>query len=136
MLTTEAIAKANARAAELRATMPHAVSAHYDRKADRIVIALSSKIELMFSPRNAEGLEEATPAQLSAIEISPSGFGIHFPKLDADIYLPALLEGYLGSRTWMASHLGSPGQSRRPSKRTEPATTEKRGGRARRTAVL
>jgi hypothetical protein len=47
-------------------------------------------------------LEKATPAQLEPIEISPSGFGIHFPKLDADLYLPALLEGFLGSRKWMA----------------------------------
>jgi hypothetical protein len=30
-------------------------------------------------------------------------------KLDADIYLPALVEGMLGSRNWMAAHLGARG---------------------------
>src|ERR1700731_172569 len=132
MLTTENIAEANARAAELRANLPHAVAARYDRKADRIILALSSNIELMFSPRNAEGLEDATPAQLAAIEISPSGFGIHFPKLDADIYLPALLEGALGSRKWMASRLGAAGgKSRSKAKRTAASANGKLGGRPR-----
>jgi Protein of unknown function (DUF2442) len=132
MLTTEDIAEANARAAELRASLPHAVAARYDRKSDRIILALSSNIELMFSPRNAEGLEDATPAQLSAIEISPSGFGIHFPKLDADIYLPALLEGMLGSRRWMASRLGTVGgRSRSKAKRTAASANGKLGGRPR-----
>jgi hypothetical protein len=132
MLTTENIAEANARAAELRTNVPHAVAAHYDRKADRIVLALSSNIELMFSPGNVEGLEEATSAQLAAIEISPSGFGIHFPKLDADIYLPALLEGVLGSRRWMASRLGAEGgKSRSKSKRTAARANGKLGGRPR-----
>jgi hypothetical protein len=40
---------------------------------------------------------------LSKIEISPSGLGLHFPAIDADLYLPALLDGFLGSRRWMAS---------------------------------
>jgi len=40
---------------------------------------------------------------LEEIEITPSGYGIHFPKLDADLYLPALLQGFTGSRKWMAS---------------------------------
>jgi len=58
-----------------------------------VVIRLESKLEIAFSPRDAEGLENAHPDQLEPIEISPSGFGIHFPKLDSDIYLPALLGG-------------------------------------------
>ena len=46
---------------------------------------------------------------MSEIEISPSGLGIHFPRLDADLYLPALLEGFLGSRLWMAAEMGKRG---------------------------
>jgi hypothetical protein len=41
--------------------------------------------------------------QLTRIEISPSGLGLYFPAIDADIYLPSLLEGFLGSRGWMAA---------------------------------
>ena len=50
-----------------------------------------------FPPHLAGGLDQAKPDDLVDIEISPSGLGLHFPKLDADLYLPALLEGALGS---------------------------------------
>ena len=88
---------------------PAATAARYDRKSRRVQVKLGSGMELTFSPQNVQGLENAKPAQLSKIEISPSGFGLHFPKLDADIYLPALLEGILGSKKWMAARLGAVG---------------------------
>lgn len=72
------------------------MSARYDRRLGRVVISLSSKVDVMFAPQAAEGFGKATPAELEKIEIPPSGFGIHFPKLDADLYLPALLEGFWG----------------------------------------
>jgi hypothetical protein len=100
-----------------------AVAARYDRKSGRIVVSLGSGVDLMFSPKNVEGLENATGAQLNAIEISPSGFGIHFPKVDADLYLPALLEGVLGSKKWMAARLGSQGGQ-------QTSTAKKRAARA------
>jgi hypothetical protein len=102
------------------------VSARYDRRIGRIVIHLSTGLDIAFSPRDAQGIENATAAQLNAIEISPSGFGIHFPALDADLYLPALLEGFLGSRKWMASRLGVQGGK---SKSAAKATAAKRNGR-------
>jgi len=121
---------ANKRAKELLASVPNAVSAHYDRETGRVVIRLSSNLDVSFSPSDAQGLEKATPSQLGEIEISPSGFGIHFPKLDADLYLPALLQGFLGSRKWMASRLGQAGgKSRSAAKRRASRTNGKLGGR-------
>ncbi len=102
---------ANKRAAARLRKVPCATSAQYERKRDRVVIALSTGIEVAFRPRDAQGLERARPDQLEAIEISPSGLGIHFPKLDADIYLPALLEGFLGSKRWIAAEHGKIGGS-------------------------
>ena len=136
MISTEDIAAANARADELRASTPHAVAARYDRKAERIVLTLSSRVELMFSPKDAQGLEEATPSELSTIEISPSGFGIHFPKLDADLWLPSLLEGFLGSRRWMAARLGAEGgKARSKRKATASRANGALGGRPRKLAT-
>ena len=124
---TDRFETANRKAEELRSSLPRAVRARYDRRIGRVVITLSTNLEVAFAPRDAEGLEGASPAQLDAIEISPSGFGIHFPKLDADIYLPALLEGFLGSRKWIASRLGAlGGKSKSPAK----AAAAKRNGRA------
>lgn len=113
MASRNSFESANQRGKRLRASVPKAVSAHYDRRRHRVVIGLSSNVEVGFSPRDAQGLERARPSQLEEIEISPSGLGIHFPRLDADLYLPAILEGFLGSRKWMASKLRrDAGQSR------------------------
>jgi hypothetical protein len=109
MASHDTFESANRRAQELRESFPRAVSARYDPRRRRVVIALSSHLDVSFSPRHAQGLERATPAQLREIEITPSGFGIHFPKLDADLYVPAILEGFLGSKKWMASRLGQLG---------------------------
>jgi hypothetical protein len=121
---------ANKQAKDLQAAIPRAVSARYDRKNGRIVIHLSSNVDLSFSPHDAQGLEKAKPSQLEEIEISPSGFGIHFPKLDADLYLPAILEGFLGSKTWMASRLGQAGgKSRSGAKQAASRANGRLGGR-------
>ena len=102
---------ANTRAATRLRKTPCATTARYERKRDRVVIGLNTGIEVAFRPRDAQGLERAKPDQLDTIEISPSGLGIHFPKLDAEIYLPALLEGFLGSKRWIAAEHGKIGGS-------------------------
>lgn len=136
MVTNEEYVAATRRAKRMRATTPMAVAAYYNKRANRIVISLSTKVEVMFNPSDAEGLEDATPAQLSEIEITPSGFGLHFPKLDADIYVPSLLEGSLGSRKWMAARLGAQGgKARSVAKRTAARANGALGGRPRKSAA-
>jgi hypothetical protein len=126
------IEQANRKGREFQASHPRAVSARYDRRSGRIVITLSSRLIVAFSPQDAEGLEGANPEELNAIEISPTGFGIHFPKLDADLYLPALLEGFLGSKRWMASRLGEAGgRSRSKAKTAASERNGRLGGRPR-----
>lgn len=96
---------ANERAKRPRYQTAKVVSAHYDRKAEKVVVHLSSKLVIDFSPGDVQGLEGASPSQLDLIEISPSGLGLHFPAVDADVSVPGLLEGSLGSRSWMAPRL-------------------------------
>jgi hypothetical protein len=116
---------ANARAAARLRKAPCATKVRYERKRDRVVIGLNTGIEVAFRPRDAQGLEHAKPDQLDRIEISPSGLGIHFPKLDADIYLPALLEGLLGSKRWIAAEHGKIGGS--ASTRAKAAAARRNG---------
>jgi Protein of unknown function (DUF2442) len=123
-------AAANQRGRQFQAAGPRAVGAHYDRIHRRIVIQLEPNLELSFPATEAQGLDKAKPSQLDRIEISPSGFGLHFPKLDADLWVPALLEGILGSRKWMAARLGQAGgKSRSRAKRTASKANGKLGGR-------
>ena len=132
MATNNDLEMADRRALEMKKAFPHAVSAHYDRESGRIVVDLSSKLRVSFSPHDAQGLERAKASQLESVEISPSGFGLHFPKLDADLYVPGLLEGFLGSKKWMAARLGQlGGASRSPSKKAAARANGKLGGRPR-----
>jgi hypothetical protein len=127
---------ANLRAAAVLAKTPTAVAARYDRRTDRVVIDLSSRLTVSFKPQDAQGLDEAKPEQLAKIEISPSGLVLHFPKLDADLYLPSLLEGFLGSRRWMAAQLGKAGgQARSVAKVAAVRANGKLGGRPKKAAV-
>jgi uncharacterized protein DUF2442 len=100
---------ANARARHRLSRTPTITAARYDKRMGRVVIDLSSGLSISFRPQDAQGFETAKPAQLTKIEISPSGLGLHFPAIDADVYLPGLLEGFLGSRHWMAAQLGKAG---------------------------
>jgi Protein of unknown function (DUF2442) len=135
MVTRDEAKRANMRAARLRDAGPTAVSATYDRRSDRVVVKLTSGIDIGFSPRDMQGLEIAKPAQLNPIEISPSGLGLHFPKFDADLYLPALLEGVFGSRRWMATRLREgAGRSRTAPRSTASRQNTGLGRRPRRTA--
>ena len=80
---------------------PRAESARYDAGRNRIVVRLTTGVEIGFAPQDAEGLQHASEEDLTAIEVQEFGLGIHFPRLDADIYVPTLLKGALGSKRWM-----------------------------------
>jgi len=132
MKSNDDIEQANRRARELEAHVPRVVSARYDRRTGRVVIYLSSKLIVSFAPEDAQGLENAQPSQLNKIEISPSGFGLHFPSVDADLYVPGLLEGFLGSKSWMASRLGQiGGRSTSKVKKVASRANGRLGGRPR-----
>jgi hypothetical protein len=134
MASNNQFALASERAKQMKATFPRAAAARYDRGNGRLVIDLSSKLTISFSPRDTQGLEHAKPVQLEEIEISPSGFGIHFPRLDEDLYLPGLLEGFLGSEKWMAARLGQiGGRSTSRAKKAAARANGRLGGRPRKT---
>jgi hypothetical protein len=121
---------ANKRAEESLRKTPTATAVRYDRRIGRVVIELSSGIEIAFRPHDAQGLERAKPDDMREIEISPSGQGIHFPQLDVDLYLPALLEGFLGSRHWMAAEMGKRGGKAKTDAKADAARENCRlGGR-------
>jgi hypothetical protein len=126
-MTDDIVKAANQRAVAKKADFPAVVSVKYDRRVSRIVIALSSGLELAFSPKHAQGLENAHPSELMNAEITPSGLGLHFPSLDADIYLPALLEGFLGSKRWIAAEMGKIGGT---------VSTQEKAAAARRNGAL
>lgn len=114
----------------------YAVKARYDRHRGRIVVMLDTGVELSFPTRLAEGLAEASPESLGTIEISPAGLGLHWPLLDVDLYVPALLRGILGSKRWMARTLGAEGgRTRSAAKAAAARLNGSRGGRPKKVAA-
>ena len=120
--------RAEAAARQRMATTPRAVSATLAPDG-RLQIELSGGLALLVDARDVEGIERATPEDLRQVQISPSGYGLHFPALDADVYLPGLLEGHFGSQAYMATIGARGGQARSAAKAAAARENGRRGGR-------
>ena len=131
-LTDADIAAANERGRIIRETLPHAAAVRYDDAADRIVIDLTNGATFAFPPRLAQGLENGTAEELAEMELAGDGFGIHWPRLDADLTVPGLLSGLFGSAKWMAAQAG---KARSPAKAAAARRNGAKGGRPRKTAA-
>ena len=133
-ITERELRRAEARM-ETQRQASHAVSARYDRRSSRIIVALNTGVQIAFPADLAEGLAGASAAELAQIEISPAGLGLHWPRLDADLFVPSLLQGMLGSKSWMARQLGSAGgRARSKAKAAASRENGRKGGRPRKTA--
>lgn len=66
-------------------------AACYDDENGRVELELENGLQLSFRPNGVPGLEGASPEDLREMVVSPSGLRLHFPRIDADVYLPALL---------------------------------------------
>ncbi|MBW4583425.1 MAG: DUF2442 domain-containing protein [Tildeniella nuda ZEHNDER 1965/U140] len=83
------------------ATEPRALSAAYDRASGKIVINLKDGSTFMFPHELGQGLVGAEPDELAAVEVTPSGIGLHWEALDVDLTVPSLLRGIYGTKAWM-----------------------------------
>jgi len=128
----EQVRAANERSKLRLRTEPHIEKAHYDPLLGRIIVSLSNHAWFAFRPEDAQGLQNATDAELREIEITPSTFGLHFPLLDAHFDITALMQGSFGTRKWMAQRLGSLGGGAKSKAKSAAARANgKLGGRPR-----
>ena len=107
----------------------HAQSAFYDRSRKLVTIEFVNGTIFSFPSHLGQGLADASEEDLAAIEISPSGQGLHWENLDVDLDIPSLLNGIFGTRTWMAELGRKGGQSRSKAKQAASRENGKKGGR-------
>lgn len=113
------------------ATEPCATGAHYDRASGRVVVDLANGCSYAFPPHLMQDLHCASTEDLARVVVDGVGFNLHWPSLDVDFYLRALVAGIFATRAWMAQERDriTPAADTFPRSATAPATGM-RGGRS------
>lgn len=134
-MSEAALKKAEALGEAMLASEPRAMAAHYEPATGRIVIDLVNGCSYAFPAALVQDLQGASPSDLAGIKVDGMGFNLHFPALDADLYVPALVAGIFGTRRWMARELARvAGRSTSPAKASAARANGAKGGRPRKVA--
>lgn len=128
--------EASARGQLEQSSRLRAIAARFDARKKLIVIELENGSSFAFPPHLAQGLADAHAADLSQIEITPLGTGLHWPLLDADLTVEGLLSGVFGSRSWMRRHASKAGSAKSPAKAIAARANGAKGGRPRKQPPL
>ena len=131
-LTDAELEAAEARGEEAMRTQPRAASARYDPETRRVVVELVNGCTYVFPAALAQELHGADDEALADVVIDGMGFNLHWPALDADLYVPALVAGVFGTRDWMAREWArTAGRATSPTKTAASRANGAKGGRPR-----
>ena len=125
------ITKARQVGAELDANEPRAVKAWYELPSARVFIELKNGVVMGFPYTLLQGLESATTEQLVEVEVTPSGYGLHWNSLNVDLGIPQLVAGIFGTKQWMKELGRRGGQAKSNAKARASRQNGKPGGRPR-----
>jgi hypothetical protein len=129
-LTDKQLELAEAEGRTMLANEPRAVAARYDLASGRIVLDLVNGCTYAFPVQLVQDLQGASPQQLATVEVDGVGFNLHWPALDVDLYVPALVAGLFGTRAWMTSELARiAGRATSTSKAAASRANGAKGGR-------
>lgn len=95
-------AEATKRGEEAMKTEIRASAARYDRKSNRLIIELKNGATHIVPCELIQGLSDADPKDIAAVELGPRGASLHWEKLDQDFTVGGLVRGVFGTKKWMA----------------------------------
>lgn len=135
VLTDAQIDAAEARGRELMEREPRAVAVRFDRETGRVELTLGNGCAYAFPAHLVQDLQGAAEEDLAEVEVDGVGFNLHWPTLDVDLYVPALVAGIFGTRVWMTRELArQAGLAKSPAKAEAARRNGARGGRPRKSA--
>src|SRR5271165_2219566 len=135
-LTENQLRRAEPVGRKMLQTEPRAIAAHFDRSAGRVVVDLVNGCAYAFPAELVQELRGASNDDLAGVEVDGVGFNLHWPRLDVDLYVPALVSGIFGTRAWMASEFARlAGRTKSPTKAAAARANGAKGGRPRKTAA-
>ena len=110
------------------------LSDRYDRRTGRVMMELTSGFVFGFPARAIPALAKASDDQLSAVELSPGGSGLHWNDLDVDLSIPGLLLSSVGRSEKLSEMARLAGRSRSRAKAKAARANGAKGGRPRKVA--
>jgi hypothetical protein len=111
------------------ATEPRARAARYVRSSGKLAIDLTNEASVSIPVNLLQGLGDAAPRQLAAVEVVGGGFALHWEELDCDFTVPGLVAGLFGTQTWMTALGRAAGKVKSPAKARAARENGKKGGR-------
>jgi Protein of unknown function (DUF2442) len=114
------IDRAMAQARKFEATEARVVRAEYQAKLDVLNLYFPDGLIVSIPRNHLQGLEGASRAELSNVEIVGNGSGLHWPLLDVDHYVLGLLQHRFGAKRW-AAEIGQKGGMVRSEAKTKAA---------------
>ena len=134
-ITDREFDEAEARGRAIIEKEPRASAARYDGTSGRVTIELANGCSYAFPVALVQDLQGAADTDLAVIAVEGLGLNLHWPRLDVDLYVPALVAGIFGTRAWLARELaGIAGRKTSPAKAAAARSNGLKGGRPRKTA--
>lgn len=100
-----------------------------------MTVELVNGCTCIFPSRLVQDLCDASPEDLGSVDVDGMGFNLHWPRLDADLYVPALVTGVFGTRDWMKTALArQAGSTTSTAKAAAARANGRKGGRPRKQA--
>ena len=134
-LTDAQFEAAEARGRAVLETEHRATAARYNRKTGRVTVDLVNGCTYIFPSHLVQDFSEASPDELAEVEVDCVGFNLHWPKLDADVYVPTLVAGVFGTKDWMRKVMArQAGRTNSPTTTAAVRANGAKGGRPRKQA--
>ncbi len=108
-----------------------AKSATYDRTSRRFLLELTNGALLGVPVASLPALHNATPKELSEVELTPAGGGLHFGALDVDISVPGIVLATIGKQIVARAFAGAGGSAKSHAKSAAARANGAKGGRPR-----